>query len=168
MEFNDVIKKRTATRKFSNKKISQEDIEKILEAGNLAPTAKNLQPQFIYVVISEEGLKKIEEITPCRYNAQCCLLVCSDKEKAFHKDDYSTFEMDATIVATHMILEAANLNIDSTWIEAFDKNEAKNVFNLNDNIDPVCIINLGYRTDDCPENSMHNQRKNINEMVKYI
>ncbi len=168
MEFNDVIKKRTATRKFSNKKISQDDIEKILEAGNLAPTAKNFQPQFIYVVISEEGLKKIEEITPCRYNAQCCLLVCSDKEKAFHKDDYSTFEMDATIVATHMILEAANLNIDSTWIEAFDKNEAKNVFNLNDNIDPVCIINLGYKTDDCPENPMHNQRKNINEMIKYI
>lgn len=168
MEFNDVIKKRTATRKFSNKKISQEDIEKILEAGNLAPTAKNLQPQFIYVVISEEGLKKIEEITPCRYNAQCCLLVCSDKEKAFHKDDYSTFEMDATIVATHMILEAANLNIDSTWIEAFDKNETKNVFDLDDNIEPVCIINLGYRTDDCPENPMHNQRKNINEMVKYI
>lgn len=168
MEFNDVIKKRTATRKFSNKKISQEDIEKILKAGNLAPTAKNLQPQFIYVVISEEGLKKIEEITPCRYNAQCCLLVCSDKEKAFHKDDYSTFEMDATIVATHMILEAANLNIDSTWIEAFDKNETKNVFDLDDNIEPVCIINLGYRTDDCPENPMHNQRKNINEMVKYI
>lgn len=168
MEFNDVIKKRTATRKFSNKKISQEDIEKILKAGNLAPTAKNLQPQFIYVVISEEGLKKIEEITPCRYNAQCCLLVCSDKEKAFHKEDYSTFEMDATIVATHMILEAANLNIDSTWIEAFDKNETKNVFDLDDNIEPVCIINLGYRTDDCPENPMHNQRKNINEMVKYI
>lgn len=168
MEFNDVIKKRTATRKFSNKKISQEDIEKILKAGNLAPTAKNLQPQFIYVVISEEGLKKIEEITPCRYNAQCCLLVCSDKEKAFHKEDYSTFEMDTTIVATHMILEAANLNIDSTWIEAFDKNETKNVFDLDDNIEPVCIINLGYRTDDCPENPMHNQRKNINEMVKYI
>ena len=51
MEFNDVIRKRTATRKFSNKKISQEDIIKILEAGNLAPTAKNFQPHYIYVVL---------------------------------------------------------------------------------------------------------------------
>lgn len=168
MEFNDVIRKRTATRKFSNKKISQEDIEKILEAGRLAPTAKNFQPQFIYVVISEEGLEKIDKITPCRYNAQCCLLVCSDKEIAFHKDEYSTYEVDATIVATHMILEATNLNIDSTWIEAFDKNETKSVFNLENNLEPVCIINLGYRTDDCPENPMHNQRKNIIETVKYI
>lgn len=168
MEFNDVIRKRTATRKFSNRKLSQEDIEKILEAGRLAPTAKNFQPQLIYVVISEEEIKKIDQVTPCRYNAQCCLLVCSDKEKAFHKDEYSTFEIDATIVATHMILESANLNIDSTWIEAFDKNKVKEVFNLGDNIEPVCIINLGYKTDDCPENPMHNQRKNINETVKYL
>ena len=168
MEFNDVIRKRTATRKFSDRKLSQEDIEKILEAGRLAPTAKNFQPQFIYVVISEEGLEKIDKITPCRYNAQCCLLVCSDKEIAFHKDEYSTYEVDATIVATHMILEATNLNIDSTWIEAFDKNEAKSVFELNANLEPVCIINLGYKTDDCPENPMHNQRKNLNEVVKYI
>ena len=168
MEFNDVIRKRTATRKFSNRKLSQEDIEKILEAGRLAPTAKNFQPQFIYVVISEEELEKIDKITPCRYNAQCCLLVCSDKEIAFHKDEYSTYEVDATIVATHMILEATNLNIDSTWIEAFDKNEAKSVFELNANLEPVCIINLGYKTDDCPENPMHNQRKNLNEVVKYI
>ena len=168
MEFNDVIRKRTAIRKFSNKKISQEDIEKILEAGNLAPTAKNYQPQFIYVVLSEEGLEKIDKITPCRYNAQCCLLVCSDKNKAFHMNEYSTFEIDATIVATHIILEATNLNIDSTWIEAFDKNEVKDVFGLDSDIDPVCIINLGYKTDDCPENPLHNQRKNINEIVKYI
>ena len=168
MEFNDVIRKRTATRKFSNRKLSQEDIKKILEAGRLAPTAKNFQPQFIYVVISEDGLRKIDQVTPCRYNAQCCLLVCSDKEKAFHKNEYSTFEIDATIVATHMILEATNLNIDSTWIEAFDKNEAKDVFDLDDNLELVCIINLGYKTEDCPENPMHNQRKNINETVKYL
>ena len=62
MKFDEVIRKRTATRKFSDKKISQQDIEKILEAG-LAPTAKNYQPQFIYVVLSEEGLEKIDKIT---------------------------------------------------------------------------------------------------------
>lgn len=168
MEFNDVIRKRTATRKFSDKKISGEDIEKILEAGNLAPTAKNLQPQFIYVVASDEGLENIDKVSPCRYNAKCCLLVCSDKEKAFQKDEYSTYEIDATIVATHMILEATNLNIDTTWIEAFNHQETKKIFNISDNLEPVCIINLGYKADDCPENLLHNQRKNIDEIVKYL
>ncbi len=168
MEFNEVIRKRTATRKFSDKKLAEVDIKKILEVGNLAPTAKNYQPQLIYVIVSKEGLEKIDKITPCRYNAQCCLLVCSDKNKAFHINEFSTFEIDATIVATHMILEATDLNIDSTWIEAFDKNEVKEAFNLDESIDPVCIINLGYKTDDCPENSLHNQRKELNEIVKYV
>jgi len=44
MEFNDVIRQRTATRKFSDKKVSQEDIIKILEAENLVLAAKNFQP----------------------------------------------------------------------------------------------------------------------------
>lgn len=168
MEFNDVIRKRTATRMFSDKKISGEYIEKVLEAGNLAPTAKNLQPQFIYVVVSDEGLENIDKVSPCRYNAKCCLLVCSDKEKAFQKDGYSTYEIDATIVATHMILEATNLNIDTTWIEAFDHQETKKIFNIGDNLEPVCIINLGYKADDCPKNPLHNQRKSKNETVKYL
>ena len=43
-----------------------------------------------------------------------------------------------------------------------DKNKVQNVFNLDDNVEPVYVINLGYRTDDCPENPMHNRRKNIN------
>ena len=51
---------------------------------------------------------------------------------------------------------------------SINKNKVQNVFNLDDNVEPVCIINLGYRTDDCPENPMHNQRKNLNEVVKYI
>lgn len=168
MKFDEVIRKRTATRKFSDKKIAEVDIKKILEAGNLATTAKNYQPQLIYVIVSKEGLEKIDKITPCRYNAQCCLLVCSDKDKAFHINEFSTFEIDATIVATHMILKATDLNIDSTWIEAFEKNEVKEAFSLDESIDPVCIINLGYKTDDCPENPFHNQRKELNEIVKYV
>lgn len=67
-----------------------------------------------------------------------------------------------------MILEATNLNIDSTWIESFNKNEVKNVFSLSDDMEPVCIINLGYKTDVCQENPLHNQRKDIKEIVKYI
>lgn len=49
MEFEEVVKKRTATRKFSNRKVDEKTLEQILKIGSLAPTAKNLQPQQIYV-----------------------------------------------------------------------------------------------------------------------
>ena len=167
-DFETVIKTRTATRKFKDKLVEDEKINKILEAGRLAPTAKNFQPQKIYVAKSKEALEKIDKVSPCRYNAPTVLIVCSDKSIAWAKDDYSTYEMDACIVATHMMLEATNIGIDNICIEMFDKVALKQEFNLSDNIEPICLIPIGYKTDDCPVNPMHNKRKDLSETVKFI
>ncbi|HIT22006.1 MAG TPA: nitroreductase family protein [Candidatus Scybalousia intestinigallinarum] len=167
-DFETVIRNRTATRKFKDKKVEEEKLMKILEAGRLAPTAKNLQPQKIYVVRSEEALKKIDEVSPCRYNAPVVLMVCSDKNIAWTKDDYSTYEMDACIVATHMMLEATNVGVDNIWIEMFDKQKLKTQFNLPENIEPVCLIPLGYQDDDYKGNPLHHVRKELKETVEFI
>lgn len=113
MEFDEVIRKRTATRKFSDKLMERNKLDNILEAGRLAPTAKNFQPIKIYIVESRQGLEQIDEVSPCRYNAPTVLIVCGDKDRAFKKGNYSTYEMDACIVATHMMLEATNQGIDN-------------------------------------------------------
>ena len=75
MEFDKVIRDRMVIRKFSDKKVDDETINKILEAGRLAPTAKNIQPIKIYAVSSNEGLLKIDKASRCRYNAQTVLIV---------------------------------------------------------------------------------------------
>lgn len=167
-DFETVIKTRTAIRKFKDKKIEPAKLNKILEAGRLAPTAKNMQPQKIYVASSSESLEKIDQVSPCRYGAPTVLIVCSDKSIAWSKDGYSTYEMDACIVATHMMLEATNTGVDNIWIEMFNKNELKKLFNLDEAIEPICLIPLGYRADDCPENPMHNQRKDLSDTVEFI
>ena len=167
MEFEKVIRERFSVRKFKDDSVSDELINKILEAGNLAPTAKNNQPQKIYVVKSKNGLNKIDKASPCRYNAPVCLIVASDKNIAWSKGNYSTYEMDACIVATHMMLEATNLGVDNIWIEMFDKSVLKQEFNLDENIEPICLIPLGYRTDDCTPSPMHNKRKDLSEIVEY-
>ena len=168
MEFEEIIRKRTSTRKFKDKKLEKEKIDKILEAGRVAPTAKNKQPQKIFVVESEIGLKKIDKASPCRYNAPVVLMVCSDKSIAFHKENYSTYEMDATIVATHMMLEATNIDVENIWIEMFDQNILKKEFNLDENLEVICLLMLGYKSDDCPVNPMHEIRKPIHELVEYV
>lgn len=167
MEFDKVIRDRTAVRSFSDKKVEQEKIDQILEAGRLAPTAKDLQPIKIYVINNDEGLSKIDKASPCRYNAQACLIVCGNKDEAFSKGDYSTYEVDASIVATHMVLEATNVGVGSVWVAMFDEEILKSEFNIPENIKPVCLIPLGYKTDDYTEGSMHRQRKSIEEIVEY-
>ena len=168
MELEKVIKERFSTRMFKTKTLEKEKIEKILEAGRLAPTAKNNQPQKIYVVESIEGLEKIDKVTPCRYNAPVCLLVCSDKNIAWSKEEYSSYEMDACIVATHMMLEATNIGVNNIWIRMFNRNDIVKEFNLPSNIIPICIIPLGYKDENCKPSPMHEQRKELSETVEYI
>ena len=167
MEFEKVIKERTAVRSFKNDQIDNNQLTNILEAGRLAPTAKNLQPQRIIVVQSEEYIEKIDKVSPCRYNAPTVLIVCSNKDEAFKKDNYSTYEMDACIVATHMMLEATNLGLGSVWVELFDKELLKQKFNLDSNIEPICLLMIGYKTDNY-FNPMHEIRKDLSETVLYI
>ena len=168
MNFEDVIRLRTATRKFDHISVERSKIEKILEAGRLAPTAKNLQPQKIFVVTSKKGLIQIDKASPYRYNAPLVLMVCSDKSVAFQKNNYSTYEMDAVIAATHMMLEATNLGVDNIWIEMFDKNILKKEFKLEEDLEPICLLMLGYRSSDCPVNPMHKVRKELSEIVEYV
>lgn len=84
-------------------------INAILEAGHLAPTAKNLQGQRIYVVQSAEGLAKIDALTPCRYGAPTVLVVAYDKNSVFvfPGGKANSGEEDASIAATHMMLAEA-------------------------------------------------------------
>ncbi len=167
-DFETVIRNRISTRKFKDKKIEIEKINKILEAGRLAPTAKNLQPQKIYVANSKEAIDKIDLVSPCRYGAPTVLIVCSDKDIAWKKEDDSTYEMDACIVATHMMLEATNLGIDNIWIKMFNKQELKKQFELQENIEPICLIPIGYKADDYTGSPMHLKRKDVTEIAKFI
>ena len=135
MEFSDVIQNRYACKKFDGTPVAKEALDAILAAGRLAPTAKNLQEQHVYVIQSEEGLKKIDELTPCRYGAPVVLLVAFDTTNVFTYpgDKYKSGVEDATIVATHLCLAATNVGIENCWLNFFDPDKAKELFGLPEN-----------------------------------
>ena len=60
MDFIELARSRYSCKKFDSRQISKEQLDSILEAGRLAPTAKNLQEQHVYVVQSAEGLAKVD------------------------------------------------------------------------------------------------------------
>ena len=109
MDFLEFAKERYSVRSFSQQPIEDEKMQKILQAGQVAPTALNFQPQKIYVLKSEDALEKIRFLTKYAYNAPVVLLVCADERKAWHSRHdfgFSSGQMDASIVCTHMMLEA--------------------------------------------------------------
>ena len=170
MEFSEVIKKRYSCKKFDGRKVEKEKLNEILEAGRLAPTAKNLQEQKIYVVESEEGLAKIDSATPCRYGASTVIVVAFDKNNVFvypgEKRDSGV--EDASIVATHMILAAANAGVDSCWVNYFDPEKLAKTLGLPDNEEVLMVMVVGYAAPETKPLDNHNKRKAIEETVKYI
>lgn len=167
MEYEKLIKERKSTRLFSSKEVESEKIDKLLECGRIAPTAKNNQPFKIYVVKSEEGIKKIDKCTMCRYKSPLVFIICGDEEKSYVKDGRASYIVDASIVTTHMMLEATNLGLGSVWIGAFDSEKLRSEFEIPSNLSPVCLLVVGYKSKLCPPSPLHNIRKKITSLVEY-
>lgn len=167
MEFKEVVQKRYSCKKYNGVQIEQEKLDAILEAGRLAPTAKNLQEQHIYVLQSAEALEKIDSVTPCRYGAPTVLVVAFDKNNVFTypggKRDSGV--EDASIVATHMILAAADEGVASCWVNFFDPEKLAQALGLPENEEVLMVMDLGYPAEDALPLPNHGSRKPLCETV---
>ena len=170
MEFKDVVKNRFSCKKYSERQVEEEKLTAILEAGRLAPTAKNLQEQHIYVVRDPTALAKIDTVTPCRYGAPTVLAVAYDSTNVFtYPGGIRDSGMeDAAIVATHMILAAADEGVNSCWINRFDPAELKEALGLPENEELLMIMDLGYAADGFAPLPNHTRRKALDQTVTFI
>lgn len=170
MEFAEVVKNRYFCKKYDGKQISAEQLDAVLQAGRLAPTAKNLQGQRIYVVQSAEGLAKIDELTPCRYGAPTVLVVAFDKNSVFvyPGEEANSGVEDASIVATHMMLAATNTGVDSCWLNFFDPAAVAKAFGLPENEQVLMLLDLGFAAEGFAPLPNHTSRKPLEETVKYL
>lgn len=170
MEFAEVVKNRYSCKKYDGKQISEEQLDAVLQAGRLAPTAKNLQGQRIYVVQSAEGLAKIDELTPCRYGAPTVLVVAFDKNSVFvyPGEEANSGVEDASIVATHMMLAATNTGVDSCWLNFFDPAAVAKAFGLPENEQVLMLLDLGFAAEGFAPLPNHTSRKPLEETVKYL
>ncbi len=170
MDFIQLAEKRYSCKKYGERAVEPEKLERILEAGRLAPTAKNLQEQRVYVVRSEEGLEKIDRVTPCRYGAGTVLVVAYDRRNVFTypggKRDSGT--EDATIVATHLLLAAAAEGVDSCWVNFFDPEKLAAELRLPENEDVLMLLDLGYAAEGAGPLPNHGSRKPLAETVAYL
>ena len=170
MDFLQLVKNRYSCKKFCDKKVEGQRLERVMEAGQVAPTAKNAQPQRIFIAKDEQALAKIDELTPCRYGAPIVIVVGYDKTETYTYpgEKHDSGVEDATIVATHMMLAAAAEGLDSCWINFFDPDKAKTVLGIKDDVKIVMFLALGYAADLTGPLQNHYKRKNVIETVKYL
>lgn len=170
MDFSELARSRYSVRQFSEQPVPREVLDKILEAGRLAPTACNLQPQHVYVLQSQTALDAIRAITPCAFNAPVVLLVCGDTKTCWSNpySGHTSAEVDASIVAAHMMLQAADLALGTTWVGYFDAQKVKEAFSLPEGMEPCCLLPLGYPAKTAAPAELHGKRKPIDETVSLL
>ncbi len=174
MNFAELLEKRYSVRDYEDKPIEQEKLDKILAAGRLAPTAANRQPQKIYVLQSPEAMAKARQVTArMMYNAPMALLVCYDDKESWKStvnsfgEDYEGGEVDAAIVTTAMMMQATDLGVGSLWVRGFAAPKASEVFELPENIHPVCFLVLGYPSEKSAQ-LKRTARRPLNETVTVL
>ena len=130
----------------------------------------NFQLQKIYVLKSPEAIGKIRSLTRFAYDAPVVLLVCADKTKVWRSPSehgYDTGEMDASIVCTHMMLEAWALGIGSVWVRGFDSQQMAKAFDLPEQVQPICLLPIGYPSDESvPYEEWHSTFRPLSETVE--
>ncbi len=170
MSFLDLAMNRYSVRKFSKAPVEKEKLDMILEAGRIAPTACNNQPQSILVLQSPEAMAKLKKCTPCHLEAPMAILICYDKDTSWKRpfDSKDHGEIDASIVCASMMFEAAELGLGTTWVCYFDPEAVAREFSLPDNLVPSSLLPLGYAADNAAPAPLHAQRKPIEDTVRII
>jgi len=162
----EAIERRQSVRNYLDKEIPQDILEKVLEAGRLAPSAKNSQP-WKFIIVKDKNLR--DELIPACKNqkfvgdASIVIVGCATNPSyKMGNGDYS-YSVDLAIALDHMSLQAAALGLGTCWIGAFYQDKVKEVLDIPEEVNVVALLPLGY-----PEKlSEKRKRKELAEIVCY-
>ena len=150
MEFNDLLKRRYSCRAFSAQGVEPEKVDRILEAGRVAPTAVNKHPVHIWAIS-----RPLILVVGC----------CPTEAWVRRYDGKNGAEVDAAIVATHLMLAAENEGLATLWVGSFDPALLRYILPGAEAYDLVAMINVGYPASDSKPSAMHDVRKSMAELV---
>lgn len=169
MNFSELAKKRYSVRDYAAQQVEEEKLSQILEAGRVAPTAANRQPQRLLVVRSEEGLQKLKKAAKT-YDAPLAIIICGDRDDVWVRpyDKKSALDIDASIVTDHMMLKATELGLGTVWVCYFDPQIVRKEFNLPEHVESINILIIGYAAGEAKSPERHRtERKPLQETVQY-
>ncbi|MDE5422620.1 nitroreductase family protein [Ancylomarina sp. DW003] len=169
MNLLNTIKDRYSVRAYLDKKVEDEKLMQILEAGQYAPSAVNFQPWHFIVIREKENHDKFSHIYHREWfkEAPVYIVICSDHSKSWKRaeDEKDHADIDAAITTDHMTLQATELGLGTCWICNFHVQKCREYFDLPDHIEPVSILSLGYP--DLEKRQPKKKRNSLDEIVHW-
>lgn len=167
MTFLELAKERYSVRNYENRPIEPEKLIQVLEAGRIAPTACNNQPQRIKIINAPADLAKVDECTSCRFGAPTVLLICYDKNISWKRkfDGTDSGDVDASIITTHLMMAAHELGFGTCWVMHFNPAKTIELFDLPVDIVPVAFLPIGYPAKNASPAPGHEQKNPLDTIL---
>lgn len=172
MEFTDLIRSRESIRNYDpDRPVPKDILDRILDAGRLAPSACNYQPWKFLVISSPVMLGKIHACYRRNWFQEAPHVIVFLGLKSFSwnrtYDGYNSIETDVAIAMTHVILAAENEGVAACWIAAYDPELLKNAINPGQNEIIFGITPIGYPKAGFRKNGVK-VRKPLKDIVDYL
>ncbi len=168
MSFLELAKKRFSLRNYKPDMVSDEDLNYVLEAGRIAPSAVNYQPWKFLVVKGKKNLEKVYGLYHREWFRQepVVIILFADHNQAWKRADGKDHaDIDVAIATDHMTLAATDRGLGTCWICNFDKQKTVEFFNLPDHLEPVVFLPLGYPDTETDSERHKEKRKPMDDIV---
>jgi nitroreductase len=166
MDVMEAIRLRRSIRSYADRPVEEEKLNRVLEAGRLAPSAANRQ-EWRYVVVREKGTR--EKLMKAAKNqtfvaeAPVVIAACAETDDHVMSCGQLCYPIDVAISMDHMTLKAVEEGLGTCWIGAFYADEVKQILGIPEDTHVVELLTLGYPEDVPPPRA----RKFLNEIVHY-
>jgi nitroreductase len=144
------ILNRKSVRTYINKPINKKDLELILKSAMAAPSGADTRPWEFIAIQDKNMLQKLAD--NLKYgkmlkNAGAAIAICGIPEKSvFEGDKY--WICDCSAAAENILLAVESMGLGAVWASCYPNKErirnAKRVLNLPKNVEPLCVISIGY------------------------
>ncbi len=168
--FAQLAEKRYSVRKFDKRPVAPELLDRVLRVVMLAPTAKNLQSQRIFVARSEAALDQLRRCTRCHFDAPVMLILAYDAARASVRvtDGKNCGEQDVMIAADHLMLQAADLGLGTTFVGLYDEEALREGFPQLDGLTVEGLMALGYPAEDAKPSKLHYESLPAEQVITFL
>jgi nitroreductase len=148
MDGMDTILSRRSIRKYTNKKVENEDYIKLIKAAVSAPSSGNQQPWQFIIIQKRDILEKVMEFHPharMLRDAQGAILICGDLSKEKHK---GYWVLDCSAATQNLLLAAHAIGLGACWLGIYPREERisgmTKLASIPGHIVPFALVSLGY------------------------
>ena len=149
MDVYDVILSRYSVRKFSDREVDKDKLEKVLNAARLAPSWRN-QQCWHFIVVDDDSVKRKIIRSTSLFNQgwlgsePIIIVFCGDPQQSGFNNQQPYYLVDTAIAYTQMMLTATELGLGTCFIAGLEESQIKSILAIPESVRIVGLTPLGY------------------------